>query len=541
MTSASDRLRALIQSGKAKKAEAENPNTPSPQELQLRDADPAAVVEAAPTVTPTDAKRTGLAMIGRAYVPELHAQDVAEQKETIAPIAQGVRELGTKADAAASVFADEATRGWATNARAKVKGVPRNEVAAQVKRAETELGPVGAGTIGFAGAVAPYLLAGSLAAPAGLIASAATGAGLGAADVNARSTAETGDWSPAEESILAATFGAGGGVLGNVVGKGMSGLWTRLTAGKGPLPPHMQRSIARESRIIDTAGNAIDDSGVEIKASSLNRLVANIQKQVGTVLTPKGTKKAYGALQRLKSGLTLNPGETLSLRQLNNLRRGIMEINVKPYEQKYINDMVGTLNRYIDALPNAPNAVARGDVKMGVEGWRTMNRHFQDKLKLDKVAEKLAFAEANAKTGNITIDKAIQDQFVKWTNSKAGKKEFENIFTPEERKLLIPITEGNLGTRQLNAIDRAFAKNWFGQAVRLLRTSVAHVPAGTAARRQVSEAFGKLPGGIAPPPMSRPVNQIPQSTGMVLGVDQVEQAQSMMQQGLGGLMNPTGQ
>lgn len=500
-------LEALIAEGRKNLAEAESKKTPSPLELEMT------------KQAPENAAKTPSMPIGSE-----HKVGDIEQPEQSAFAKWGDDQM-----AGNRVFASEALRGWPETIAAKIKGTTREDEVAETEIARERLGKTTDAALSFAGQVGPYLAGGGAG---GIIRAAGGSAVTGLTDLAVKQAAE-GEMPDAEEAVLTAVFAAGGGALGNAAGKGMSGLWSKLTAGKEPLPPYVQRSVQRMAKEVDAAGRAMDRSGLMVKGSHLNALSAQIERKLAGKISPEGTPKAWMALNRMKS--MFERGEDLSVRSLNNLRRGISEIKGKNYEQDSVNEIGAMMNQFMKNLPNNKNAVAAGDAKAGVEGWREMNKTFQKKLKLDTMAKKMAIAEAKASTGKVTIDRALQDEFSKWTTTERGIKEFANIFTPEEQALLRPLTEGTITTQSLNKLDRTFGGGWLNTAMRVLRSSAAHSAAGPAARAQAGQAFGELPGGIAPNmSVAQAVSRAGQATGASQGVENVDQAQTT----LGALMGP---
>lgn len=498
-----ERLQAIIAAGQKAKTEGERTDTLSPLEQFMDRVDP-------PAPPPLGIGDT----IKRAW-----SSDPAIQAEDAQRISQEQETNKAMGGAAVRVGADALSRGWSENLMARMKGTTRAQEVAETEKSKQMIGSGASAAVGFAGTVAPYLL---MRMPTTLIGSGVVGGGAGMIDTTIRRAAE-GKLPDAEELALSAVFGFGGGAIGNILGKTTSGAWNYFTRGKTPMPPHMMKAIEQESKLVDEGGKMIDNSGVVIKGRAMQKLVQIVDRKLEGVVTPEGTPKAWMALHRFKSALgktnVLGEPKDITLRQFNNIRRGIMEIKGKKYEQNNINEILGTMRHFIDTLPSRKAIIAAGDAKMGVEGWKKMNEHFQNKLKLEAFTEKFAFAAAKAKNKTITLDNALQEEFMKWTTTKAGKKEFHNLFTEAERKALMPLTEGPITTQALNAIDRSVGKNFYGSFIRILRASVAHAPAGEAAQNMVNKAFGQLPGGVVPAIGPSTVKQTAGKIGAATGAE----------------------
>jgi len=499
-------LNALVAAASSQRAKAEDPKTPAPLESAMDQMDPGGKNNQPPRVDvkpqteipagapPSDAlpEKPGMmasivhAMGGPA--PELTPEQQA-QKAALPEVPVGSQDR---------VMLDALSRGWADHAIAKVKGTTLDD-----ERAATEIARLDAGDsasqFDFAGKVAPFFILGGPIG--GLIRSAATGGAMMLGDKIADTTGHEDRLPDAEEAVVSTVFGMGGGAVGSIIGKGLGGLYAKVTHGKEVLPGYVIRSTQRAAKDIDAAGKAMDASGLTVKTGYLQRLGKAVDKKIQGI-TPEGTPKAWAAYQRFKSGI--DSGKDMTIRQVNELRRGIGEIKGKKYEQNYIDDISGEINRFMTNLPGNPQAIASGDAMKGIQGWQQMNTHFQNKLKLDKMAEKLALAENRAATGKSTFDKELQSEFAKWTTTKAGIREFENIFTKKEQQALLPLTKGTNTTRAFNQIDRMFAKGWLGTTLRAIRASLAHAPAGAQARAEFGQGFSALPGGMAPPAMTLP-------------------------------------
>lgn len=485
-------LDAIMARANTRKAQAENPNTPSPLQEHMDQVDPQGSTDqpqrlemprSEPDSKPGFLERLRASMGGAkpALTPEQQAQ-----KAALPQVPVGAQDR---------VFLDSLSRGFADKATALVSGSTVEEQRAKTEQARIDAGD-SAGSFKFAGEIAPYMFMG--AGAGGLIGAALKGGAMSLADKTANTLGHEDRLPDSEEMVVSGIFGMGGGALGNIVGKGLNGVWSSATHGKEALPNFARRAIARQAQVIDDAGRAMDNSGVVISQNYLKRLSASIEKDLTkSGVTPDGTPKAWMALQRIKSGLST--GKDLTIRQVNELRRGVSEIKGKSFEQKYINDISGTMNRFMKSLPAADKTVVKaGNAQQGIDAWNRMNKTFQDKLKLDTMAEKLAIASAKAKTGNTPFDKAMQDEFSKWTTTKAGKKQFENVFTKEEQRMLLPLTTGSLSTQTSNRIDRVFGMGMFGPAVRAIRAVTAHAPAGVDTMAGFGQKFGQLPGGITP-------------------------------------------
>lgn len=497
-------LNALVAAASSQRAKAEDPKTPAPLEAAMDQMDPGGKLNQPPKVDaksqteipagapPSDAvpeKPGMMASVVHALgggQPELTPEQQA-QKAALPEVPVGSQDR---------VMLDALSRGWADHAIAKAKGTTLAD-----ERAATEIARLDAGDsasqFDFAGRVAPFFILGG--GVGGLIRSAVTGGAMMLGDKVADTTGHEDRLPDSEEAVLSTVFGMGGGAVGSIIGKGLSGLYAKATHGKEVLPGFVRRATDRAAKEVDAAGKAMDASGLTVKSAYLNRLGKTVAKKVAGI-TPEGTPKAWAAYQRFQSGISR--GEDLTIRQVNELRRGISEIKGKSFEQKYINDISGEINRFMTNLPGNPQAIAAGDAMQGIQGWQKMNQHFQDKLKLDKMAEKLALASNRAASGKSTFDKELQAEFGKWTTTKAGIREFENIFTKKEQQALLPLTKGTNTTRAFNQIDRMFAKGWLGTTLRAIRASLAHAPAGMQAKQEFGQAFGALPGGITPPATS---------------------------------------
>jgi len=506
------RLNELIAKGRKTLSEAENPNTPSPLELQMQTDDPERAAE-------TPSMPTG--PIGS----EQKAKDV-EEKSTFA-------KWGDKQVAGDRVFASEALRGFPETVAAKIKGTTREQEAAETELARLKIGETADSALSFAGQVAPYLL---LPNKGGLVRATAEAAGAGLADLGAKSIAEN-RIPDADEAILTAVFSAGGGAFGNAVGRGAAGAWSKWTNGRSPLPANVRLGTERAAKAVDEAGKAMDRSGLMIKDSYLKALSSEIERKFPQV-TPEGTPGAYQVKDRIMAFLAT--GKDLPIREVDNLRKGIYGTKAKSFEKDIVNDMYGTLNRFIKALPDRPGAVAAGDVKAGVKGWKDMNYLHQDKLRMDDFSGKMAIAEMKARTGKKSVDQAFQEEFGKWFTTPKGIQRFENLYggLPEKTQALLQeLAEGSNVTKTLNKLDKTWGTGWVNTLMRAARSSVAHSAAGPAARQAAGEAFGALPGGI-PPGMN-----VSQGISRVLGAGSISGAQQPIQdasslQSLGGLMAP---
>lgn len=490
-------LDALIAEGNANKAKAEDPKTPSPLEQHMDEIDSEGAQDVPRRLEkPLDEPDNKAGFLERLRV------SMGGEPKPLSPADQMTKEALPQVPVGSQdrVLVDALTRGWGDKAIAGITGSTVEEQRAKTQAATIEAGD-SAGQFKFAGEVAPYFALG--AGAGGIIRAGMAGAGLSMADRTASTEGHEDRLPDGEEMLVSGLFGMGGGVVGSLVGRIGSGLWNKVTHGKETLPGYVRRAIEREGKVVDNAGKAMDASGVVVSSAYLKRLSKQIEKDLKDV-TPDGTPKAWMALERVRAGL--NTGRPLTLRQINELRRGVSEINGKNYEQKYINDIGGAMNRFMEGLPNSPKNVVKGDTAKGVAGWKVMNRHFQDKLKMEKMAQKYALAYAKAQSGKKTFDGALQDEFGKWTQSKAGQREFENIFTKEERKVLMPLTTGSATTQTFNRIDRIFAKGYLGNLLRVLRASLAHAPASQIAKEEFGKAFAQMPGGLPAPAIS----QIPQ-------------------------------
>lgn len=505
-------LDALIAEGNAAKGKAEDPNTPSPLEQHMDEIDPEGAGEmpmtaekpaSEPDSKPGFLERLKQSMRGGSPAPLSPEQEAAKAALPQVPVGAQDR-----------VGFDALTRGWGDKGIAALTGSTVEEERAKTQAATMEAGD-SAGQFKFAGEIAPYmLLPGGLAG--GIIRSAAMGAGLAVGDKVANAEGHEDRLPDGEEMIVSGVFGMGGGALGNVIGKGMNGLWNKATHGREELPAFVRRAVTRQMQRTDDAGKAMDASGVKISKTYLTKLSDRIEKNLlQSGIKPDATPQAWMALQRVKAGL--ETGQDLTIRQVNELRRGVQEIKAKRYETKYIRDIGKIMNDSMENLPTAAKGVVKtGNVQQGIEGWRVMNTQYQNQLKLDAMAEKLAIASAKAKLGKITFDKAMQDEFSKWATSKGGRKEFENLFTKQEQRLLRPLMQGSMTTQISNRVDRTIAGGMFGPTIRALRAFTSRVPAGHEAGQTFGKAFGKLPGGITPAAPAEMMRQGP--TGLAAGV-----------------------
>lgn len=503
-------LDALIAEGAASRSKAENPETPSPMEQHMDEVDPEGAKEQPPRLTQPNSDPENKP----GFLQRLK-ESLGAPKPALSPQAEVARAALPEVPVGAQdrVGFDALTRGWGDKATAAITGTTIEEQRAKTKQAEIEAGD-SAGGFRFAGEIAPYFALG--AGAGGLLRAMGTGAALSMADRTASTEGHEDRLPDGEELLVSGIFGMGGGAVGNLVGRGASGLWNKLTHGKEALPAYVMRAIEREGKIVDGAGKAIDASGVVVSKGILGKLSKTIEKNVKGI-TPDGTPKAWQAFQHVKAGL--ETGEDLTLRQLNELRRSLSEMKGKRFEQKYIRTIGNNMNDAIKNLPGQPGV--KGNVQQGVEAWSKMNKHFQDKLKLDTMAEKMALAQARAQTGKVTFDKAMQDEFSKWTTSKAGKREFDNVFTKEEQKVLIPLTRGPASTQTFNRLDRIFAKGYTGNLLRVVRASLAHAPAAQISKEQFGKAFSQMPGGLPMPQVSQIPQRAAASSAIVGGNEQL--------------------
>lgn len=497
----------ILAEGRANKAKAEDPNTPSPLEIQMQQENPDGGSSAPPPTGP----------IGS----ENKAGDVEQQSE--------FAKWGDKQVAGDRVLASETFRGWPETIAAKIKGTTREDEVADTEIARQQIGPTADTTLSFMGQVAPYLL---LPNKGGIINAAMEAGAAGAADLTAKKLAE-GKLPDADEAVITGIMSAGGGAFGNIIGRGAAGAWSRFTNGREPLPAHVRLATERAAKASDAAGKAMDSSGLTIKADHLNALSKQIERSFSGI-TPEGSPGAWQALQRAKAGL--EGGKDLTIRQLDDLRKGIYKIKADSYEKKSVRDIYKTINSFMKNLSNKPEAVASGDVKAGLAGWQEMNKMAQNQLRLDAFASKMGIAEMKARTGKIPLDRAMQDQFSGWFTSKSGIKEFDDLFgtlPKETRDAIRDLAEGSNTTKTMNKLDKTFGGNWVGALMRAARSSVAHSAAGPAAKTAAGEAFGMLPGGIAPQQSAA------QAISRVMGAGAIQGAQSIPEpQSLGGLMGP---
>lgn len=502
-------LDELIKSGMSNLAKAGDPNTPSPLQTQMDLENPSGGTNVPPTTGP----------IGS----ENKAKDIEEES--------AFAKWGNQQVAGDRVFASEALRGWPETVAAKIKGTTREQEVADTELARLQVGQTADATLSFAGQVMPYLL---LPNKGGII-NAGVEAGLaGLADTTIKAGAEE-RLPAADEAVVSTLMSAGGGVLGNVVGRGIVNQWSKLTNGREALPASVRLSTSRAAKATDAAGKAMDSSGLTIKADYLNALSKQITKNFAEV-TPEGTPGAWQALQRARSGL--EGGRDLTIRQLDELRKGIYKIKADSFEKKYVRDIYKTLNTFMKELPNRPGAVASGDVTKGVTGWSEMNKLAQNQLRLDAFAQKMSIAEMKARTGKVPLDRALQDQFSQWTTTKSGIKEFDNLFgrlDKETQDAIKKLGEGSFATKQMNKLDKTFGGGWINTVMRTMRSSLAHSAAGPAAKEAAGQAFGALPGGIAPG------NTAAQAVSRAVGAGSIAGAQDLPQPqtpSLGGLMAP---
>lgn len=484
-------LKALVEEALQTRKGAENPKTPSPMEdyMSSKPSLTEATAQTPPMQPPGEQQQlplvgppptSGLGALTSSFNPRLRAITRIKQLDQTKKAAQA-------ADDAMRVAGSEASLGGVENLEARIEGVSVDESFKRTEEARARLGSA-SGPIGFAGAVAPYML---MSMPTSIGKMILTGGGLGAGDAAARKYAKGEDLDP-EEIAISALFGAGSSAIGAYVGRGFSGLIAKFSRNAAGVMPYMTRAVDKQKKIYQRGAKMLDRSGVELTRGGATTLFRKLGADA-SLITP--ANRRGNNMMRYVKGVrddVVRRGGAMTLREIAELRKGLEEFQLGGAMNEYRNTMVTTIEGFIDNLPRLPGAVARGDVATGVEGFNTLNRHYQRMRKLDLIASKVAIAESIAATHKSNINNALRDQFSQWITTKTGRAEFKKNFSERERKILLPLAKGDITTRTLTTIDQ----NWGKGTMRFLShvLSKAGAPAA-AARQNVRGKFSEMPSG----------------------------------------------
>lgn len=311
----------------------------------------------------------------------------------------------------------------------------------------------------LAGKVAGGLIVGGgLPVPSGALGAGLVGGGIGAGDTLVRHGVD-GELPGATELALQTGMGAAGGIVGHYLGKAVEAWRSSHGLSNTPLSEAAQKTIKERLALENSAGKAMDDSGVIISKDAVrdfadDTMTKLIQEdQVSRTTTPD----AWKAVRKLQ--IQAGKDEDISLRAFNNLRRNIRDTpGVEGSDSHIVNKVVKDMNDFIIGLPKGkPGVVISGDAMKGADAWREMNKFTMEQMRSDALAKVFykAELEASQRGSGKTLGQALQSGFKNFLTRTGGRAEDElSLFRPHEIKMMEDFVQGNRSVQFDNFLDK---------------------------------------------------------------------------------------